>query len=251
MDIVKRVKALFEALTDNAPGNEPGNAVFKIPVKLCIDAIIRYYSVVLDEKLCCLKNAKNNSNRTYIMFMEKQRSDALDNAAYACSRLNEICREVNVDEVCDFDPTDRRKVAAACGHLASELFFSNIDNETTIKAYLTDMPLFLHDIPENPGALYYRVVMGYRDEIIAYLNNTYHVSIVHYQALRDLLTFLKKWEFYVNDKHYYFHGQGCSVIVGGEVICCWTFGLNECFETDIDRLNFDVYKIATTLNHLK
>lgn len=246
MDTVKRVTDLYEALDNSSLTNK---AELKAEVKCCIDATMHYFSVVSDEKIYFLGNAKGNPNRSSIMFMEKRRSEAHDDAINACSRVNEICREVNVDDVCDFDTNDRRKVAEFCGILAGELFFSHIDNEITLRDYLTTSDKNLLDITERPGALYYKVVMLYCVEIITYLNSTYNASIRNYQALQDLLLHQKKWKFDVGNKQYYFHGHGCSVIIEGEEICCWDFGLNEHFETDINRLNFDVYKIATTLKH--
>lgn len=124
MDIVKRVDALYEALDNSSLTDK---AELKAEVKCCIDAMMHYFSVVSDEKIYFLENAKGDPDRSSIVFLEKRRSEAHDDAINACSRLNEICREVNVDDVCDFDTNDRRKVAEFCGLLAGELFFSNIN----------------------------------------------------------------------------------------------------------------------------
>ncbi len=123
MNIVKRVTDLYEALDNSSLSNK---AEIKAEVKCCIDAMMHYFSVVSDEKICFMGNAKGDPNRSSIMFMEKRRSEAHDDAINACSRLNEICREVGVNAVCDFDTNNRRKVAEFCGVLAGELFLSNI-----------------------------------------------------------------------------------------------------------------------------
>jgi len=123
MDIVKRVDALYEALDNSALTDK---AELKAEVKCCIDAMMHYFSVVSDQQLRYLGNSKNKLNISYMKGIEKLRSESHDDAINACSRLNEICREVNVDDVCDFDTNDRRKVAEFCGLLAGELFFSNL-----------------------------------------------------------------------------------------------------------------------------
>lgn len=124
MDIVKRVDALYEALDNSSLTDK---AELKAEVKCCIDAMMHYFSVVSDEKIYSLENAKGDPDRSSIVFLEKRRREAHDDAINACSRLNEICREVNVDVIYDFDTNDRRKVAEFCGILAGELFFSNIN----------------------------------------------------------------------------------------------------------------------------
>jgi len=122
MNVVKRVTDLYEALDNSSLSNK---AEIKAEVKCCIDAMMHYFAVVSDEKIYYLGNANNKLDKTSIMVMEKRRSEAHDDAINACSRLNEICGEVDFDSICDFDTTDRRKVAEFCGSLAGELFLSN------------------------------------------------------------------------------------------------------------------------------
>lgn len=140
MDINKRLIDLFKKLDNSELTNK---AELKAEVKCCVDAMMQYFSVVSDEQLHCIE--KTNNNLTSIMMLEKKRSKAHDDAINACSRINDICHEVKLDEVFDFDTTDRRKVAAACGLLAGELYFSNLDNETTLKDYVTFADRNLYD----------------------------------------------------------------------------------------------------------
>ena len=107
MDIVKRVSDLYEALDNSSLTDK---VELKAEVKCCIDAMMHYFSIVSDEKIYYLGNANNKPNKASIVVMEKKRSEAHDDAINACSRLNEICREVGVNAVCDFDTNDRRKI---------------------------------------------------------------------------------------------------------------------------------------------
>ena len=140
MDINKRLIDLFEKLDNSDLADK---AELKAEVKCCIDAMMHYFSVVSDEQLHCLE--KTNNNLTSFMMLEKKRSESHDDAINACSRINNICHEVKLDDVFDFDTTDRRKVAEACGLLAGELYFSNLDNEITLKDYVAFADRNLYD----------------------------------------------------------------------------------------------------------
>lgn len=132
MDINKRLVDLFEKLDNSDFVNK---AELKAEVKCCIDAMILYFSVVSDEQLHCIE--KTNNNLTSFVMLEKKRSEAHDDAINACSRLNELCREVNVDKICDFDITDRRRVAEFCGFVVSELFYSNINCKDPMASWIS------------------------------------------------------------------------------------------------------------------
>ena len=105
-------------------------------------------------------------------------------------------------------------------------------------------------INEQDFELYYQIVMKYCDEVFAYLNAKYNVSISDFQSLQNLLIDIRKWKFRINNKEFFFHGDGCSVMNGKEEICCWSFGLNENKEIDVNYLNYDEYKIIKTLNFI-
>lgn len=69
--------------------------------------------------------------------LEKQRSEAHDAGINACNRLNELCREVNVDKICDFDINDRRRVSEFSGFVVSEFFYSNINCKEPMASWLS------------------------------------------------------------------------------------------------------------------
>ncbi len=114
--INKRITDLFESLSDNG----------RHEAKACIDAVLGYYSIVVNEQRYSLETPKDELDFAYMKVLEKQRSEAHDTAINACSRLNELCQEANVEKICDFDVTDRKKVAEFCGFVLSTLFYSNI-----------------------------------------------------------------------------------------------------------------------------
>ena len=125
--INKRITDLFESLSDNG----------RHEAKACIDAFWGYYSIVVNEQRYSLETPKDELDYTYMKILEKQRSEAHDAGINACSRLNELCREVNVDKICDFDITDRRRVAEFCGFVVSELFYSNIICKDPMASWLS------------------------------------------------------------------------------------------------------------------
>ena len=127
MDLYKRITALFESLTDKE----------RHEAKACFDAILGYFLIVVNEQRYSLETPKVELNCALMNSLEKQRSEAHDAAINACSRLNELCREVNVDKICDFDINDRRQVAEFCGFVVSELFYSNINCNDPMASWLS------------------------------------------------------------------------------------------------------------------
>ena len=125
MDINKRITELFESLPDYE----------RHEAKVCIDALIGYYSAVIKEQRYSLETPKNGLDFGYMKTLNKWRSEAHDAAINACNRINELSCEVNVDKICDFDITDRRKVAEFCGFVVSELFYSNINCNDPIASW--------------------------------------------------------------------------------------------------------------------
>ncbi len=127
MDINKRITDLFESLPDKE----------RHEAKACIDAIVVYFQIVVNEQRYSLETPKVELNCAFMKVLEKQRSEAHDAAINACSRLNELCSEVNVDKICDFDISDRRKVAEFCGFVVSELFYSNINCKDPVASWIS------------------------------------------------------------------------------------------------------------------
>lgn len=127
MDLNKRITDLFESLPDNG----------RHEAKACFDAILGYFLIVVNEQRYSLETPNDELDFAYMKVLEKQRSVAHDAAINACSRLNELCREVKVDKICDFDVTDRRRVAEFCGFVVGELFYSNINCKDPMASWLS------------------------------------------------------------------------------------------------------------------
>lgn len=127
MDLIKRLMELIKAL----PTDKRHEA------KACFDAILGYFLIVVNEQRYSLETLKDELDFAYMKVLEKQRSEAHDAGINACNRLNELCREVNVDKICDFDITDRRRVAEFCGFVVSELFYSNINCKDPMASWIS------------------------------------------------------------------------------------------------------------------
>ena len=126
MDLIKRFTELLKAI----PTDEFHEAI------VCFETLKVYSELVVNEKLNLLTSFDYEEGICLadMRFWEKYRSDAAINA---CSRLNELCREVNVDKICDFDITDRRRVAEFCGFVVSGLFYSNINCNDPMASWLS------------------------------------------------------------------------------------------------------------------
>lgn len=127
MNLNKRITNLLGSLPDNE----------RHEAKVCFDAIVGYFLIVVNEQRYSLETPKVELNCAFMKVLEKQRSEAHDAAINACSRLNELCCEVNVDKICDFDITDRRRVAVFCGFVVSGFFYSNINSKDPMASWLS------------------------------------------------------------------------------------------------------------------
>ena len=64
-----------------------------------------------------------------------------DRCIYSCERLNEICSQLGIENICDFDTSDRRKVAEFCGYAYICLYCSNIICSEPMTEWLDKCPL--------------------------------------------------------------------------------------------------------------
>ena len=129
MDLIKRFTELLKAI----PTDEFHEAI------VCFETLKVYSVLVVNEKLDFLTSFDYEEGICLadMRFWEKYRSDAHDAAINACSRLNELCQEANVEKICDFDVTDRKKVAEFCGFVLSTLFYSNINCKDPMASLLS------------------------------------------------------------------------------------------------------------------
>lgn len=129
MDLISRFTELLRVI----PADDFHEAI------VCFETLKVYSVLVVNEKLNFLTSFDYAEGICLadMRFWEKYRSDAHDAAINACSRLNELCQEANVEKICDFDVTDRKKVAEFCGFVLSSLFYSNINCKDPMASWLS------------------------------------------------------------------------------------------------------------------
>lgn len=143
MNTTKQIEGLYKALNDS---ELPNKEELKREAGCCINSLIDYFHTVVDEQLYYSSTTVDERNSFIMKQKDEQRSEKHDACIRACSRINEVCRMLKFSEIFDFDMKDRRKVAATCGLIAGELFFSNLNNEGTLKDYLTFADRNIHDL---------------------------------------------------------------------------------------------------------
>lgn len=79
-----------------------------------------------------------------IIKLDTNRKQSHDIAISSCNQLNRLCETVNVDKICDFDTSDRYKVADFIGNFINEMY-----NEGIKKRNIT-----LDDVTHNKDKLY-------------------------------------------------------------------------------------------------
>ena len=134
MEIKKRIEKLYKTLNDT---ELPDKAELKRETGYCINSLIDYYHTVVSEQLYYSDTAADERNSYIMKQKDEQRSEKHDDCIRSCARLNEICQAAGVEPVCDFDISDRRKVAEFCGFIVSSLFFSNINCEDPLASCLS------------------------------------------------------------------------------------------------------------------
>ena len=101
----------------------------------CVGESNIYYSKNLQEKL---NIGWNNS-------LYEQRTMLHDEVIFYCARINEICSELNIKKLCDFDLEDRAKVAQFCGFIVCSLYFGNIKQDEAVNEWMSSFPLVKGD----------------------------------------------------------------------------------------------------------
>ena len=101
----------------------------------CVGESSIYYSQNLQEKL----------NIRWTKYQYEQRTILHDEAMFYCTRLNEICSELNIKRLCDFDLEDRTKVAQFCGYIVCSLYFGNIKEDVAVNEWMSSFPLVKGD----------------------------------------------------------------------------------------------------------
>lgn len=102
--------------------------------------IFKYFSHVVSENIYYCSTSEEERTVPMVKAYDKERRSAHDECLIACSRLNEICTLLEIEEFCRFDTTDRRKVAQFCGYISSLLYFTNLAPDKEITDWLIVCP---------------------------------------------------------------------------------------------------------------
>ncbi len=134
MEIKMQIEKLYKALNDS---ELPDKAELKREIGCCINSLIDYYHTIVNEQLYYSSTVADERNSFIMKQKDEQRSEKHDDCIRSCARLNEICQAAGVEPLCDFDITDRRRVAEFCGFVVSELFYSNINCKDPMASWIS------------------------------------------------------------------------------------------------------------------
>ena len=104
-----------------------------------------YFRSVGESNIYYSKNLQEKLNIGWKNSLYEQRTMLHDEVMFYCTRLNEICSELNIKRLCNFDLEDRANVAQFCGYIVSSLYFGNIRKDDEVDEWLSSFPLVKGD----------------------------------------------------------------------------------------------------------
>ena len=104
-----------------------------------------YFRCVGESNIYYSKNLQEKLNIGWKNSLYEQRTMLHDEVMFYCTRLNEICSELNIKRLCDFDLEDRAKVAKFCGFIVCSLYFGNIKEDEAVNEWMSSFPLVKGD----------------------------------------------------------------------------------------------------------
>lgn len=104
-----------------------------------------YFGSVGESNIYYSKNLQEKLNIGWKNTLYEQRTMLHDEVIFYCARFNEICSELNIKRLCDFDLEDRAKVAQFCGYVVCSLYFDNIKEDAAVNEWLSSFPLVKGD----------------------------------------------------------------------------------------------------------
>jgi len=104
-----------------------------------------YFRCVGESSVYYSHNLQETLNIRWKNSLYEQRTMLHNEVIFYCTRLNEICFELNIKRLCDFDLEDRAKVAQFCGYIVSALYFGNIRNDYEVDEWMSSFPLVKED----------------------------------------------------------------------------------------------------------
>lgn len=110
-------------------------------LRACVSNIEEYFNVVMHEQWHYsttpkAEQTKYNFNKPDV----QRRRFEHDYCISACAHLNEICSQLGIEKICDFDTNDRRKVAEFAGYIICSFYFTNILTNEQMTEWLNICP---------------------------------------------------------------------------------------------------------------
>ena len=108
----------------------------------CVYSIDEYFDIVMQEQWYYSTTPKEEQTKYNCDRPDEQRRKfAHDDCVSACAHLNEICSQLGIENICDFDTSDRRKVAEFAGYIICMFYFTNINTNDPMTEWLDKCPL--------------------------------------------------------------------------------------------------------------
>ena len=108
---------------------------------VCVTYIDEYFDIVMREQEYYSTTPKEEQRKSELYLPDERRRFAHDRCVSACAHLNEICSQLGIENICDFDTDDRRKVAEFAGYIISMFYFTNINTNDPMTDWLDKCPL--------------------------------------------------------------------------------------------------------------
>ena len=141
----------YEVTTMNNPIMRLCEAIYKsdLPNKsdlrhelfYCVNFFDEYFDTVLHEQWYYSTTPKEEQRKDDLYGTDERRRFAHDDCGSACAHLNEICSQLGIENICDFDTSDRRKVAEFAGYIICMFYFTNINTNDPMTEWLDKCPL--------------------------------------------------------------------------------------------------------------
>ena len=112
----------------------------------CFD---EYFDTVLQEQWYYSTTPKEEQRKYDLYGTDERRRFAHDDCVSACAHLNDICSQLGIENICDFDTSDRRKVAEFAGYIICMFYFTNINTNEPMTDWLDKCPYEKHLPNEN------------------------------------------------------------------------------------------------------
>lgn len=150
----------YEVITMNNPIMRLCEAIYKsdLPNKsdlmhefnACVTYIDEYFDIVMQEQEYYSTTTKEEQTKYNCDRPDElRRIFAHDDCVSACTHLNEICLQLGIENICDFDTSDRRKVAEFAGYIICMFYFNNINTNEPMTDWLDKCPYEKHPSNEN------------------------------------------------------------------------------------------------------